>query len=265
MTSSELEVKDGGRALRHAALARGMLCAMSDPRSVRRVGMLVPMQIELDPVVRLLGLTDEGDRWTGRTGDVEVVARLTTIGMGPARRAAERILEDDVDWVFVVGIAGGVAPGIEIGSVIAPATVVERASGRAVRPAALGDGPVHGILSCGDDLIVDPAVLDGMAAEGVIAVDMETAAVGAVCEDAGRPWSAFRGISDHAGAGLIDPGIFAMTLPDGRADPDAMARWLDGDPGRRAVLAQLAHDTNLATEAAAAAAVAALELVRRPG
>jgi adenosylhomocysteine nucleosidase len=232
---------------------------MTDVQKVRRVGLLVPMQIELDPVVRSLGLTADGDHWTGRAHDVELVARLTTIGMGPARRAAVRILEDDVDWVFVVGIAGGVAPGIEIGSVIAPDVVVERATGRAVRPHALDGGPTRGILSCGDDLIVDPAVLDGMAAEGVIAVDMETAAVGAVCEDAGRPWAVFRGISDHAGAGLIDPAIFAMTKPDGSADPDAMARWLDEDPGRGAVLAQLAHDTHLATEAAAASAVAALE------
>jgi hypothetical protein len=236
---------------------------MSDPGTVRRVGMLVPMKIELDPVVRLLALEADDGRWTGRAGDVEVVARLTMIGMGPARRAAERILDDDVDWVFVVGIAGGVEHGIEIGSVIAPEVVVERATGRSCRPAVVGGGAVRGILSCGDDLIVDPAVLDGMAAQGVIAVDMETAAVGAVCEDAGRPWSVFRGISDHAGGGLIDPGVFAMTKPDGSADQEALARYLDEDPSRRAVLAQLAHDTHLATEAAAAAAVAACALLPR--
>jgi nucleoside phosphorylase len=236
----------------------------------QRVGMLVPMKIELEPVIRLLGLEADGDRWTGRAAgpdgtDVEVIARLTTIGMGPARTATERILGDGVDWVFVVGIAGGVAHGIEIGSVIVPEVVVERATGRSTRPAVLIDRPAHGVLSCGDDLIVDPAVLDGMAADGVIAVDMETAAVGAVCEDAGRPWTVFRGISDHAGAGLIDPGVFAMTRPDGTADPEAMARYLEERPDAKAVLAQLASDTHKATEAAAAAAVAALGRLPGPG
>ena len=165
------------------------------------------MQIELEPVVRRLGLVADGDRWTGRAAGpdgapVHVVARLTTIGMGPARIAAERILGDDVDWVFVVGIAGGVAHGIEIGSVIVPEVVVERATGRATRPAVLAEGPAHGVLSCGDDLIVDPVVLDGMAAEGVVAVDMDKPPPSAPCaEDAGRP-----GRSSAASATTPAPG-----------------------------------------------------------
>ena len=52
-----------------------------------------------------------------------------------------------------------------------------------------------------------------MAAQGVVAVDMETAAVAAVCEAAACPWSVFRGISDYAGEGLVDDAIFAMTRP----------------------------------------------------
>jgi adenosylhomocysteine nucleosidase len=110
-------------------------------------------------------------------------------------------------------------------------------------------------LSCGDELITGPDELNAMAARGVVAVDMETAAVAAVCEAAGCPWSVFRGISDYAGEGLVDDAIFAMTRPDGTADPDVIARYLEENPERREVLVRLAHDTHLATEAAAAAAI----------
>ena len=103
-----------------------------------------------------------------------------------------------------------------------------------------------------------------MAARGVVAVDMETAAVAAVCVGAQCPWSVFRGISDYAGEGLVDDALFAMTRPDGTADPDVIARYLEANPERKQVLVRLAHDTNLATEAAAAAAIDACAALQNP-
>ncbi len=103
--------------------------------------------------------------------------------------------------------------------------------------------------------ITDPVRLAEMGASGVIAVDMETAAVAAVCESAGRAWSAFRGISDYAGEGLVDQELFEATNPDGTADPDAIKRYLAAHPEKVEVLQRLAQDTTLATEAAAAAAI----------
>jgi adenosylhomocysteine nucleosidase len=222
--------------------------------------MLAPMQPELQPIVRRLGLTGGDGLSRGLAPrDVEVVAMLTLIGMENATRAAQRMLEHRVDHVMVVGIAGGVDPDVlKIGEVIAPESVVRRATGRVLRPAVLGRTAAKGTLSCGDDLITDPATLSEMGAAGVIAVDMETAAIGEVCEDAGVAWSVYRSISDFAGEGLVDEALLTMMTPDGTSEADSVARFLEQYPERKQALEQLAHDMEAATEAAAAAAVAAL-------
>jgi adenosylhomocysteine nucleosidase len=167
--------------------------------------------------------------------------------------------------VMVVGVAGGVDHSIPIGSVIVPELVLDRATGQSFEPSFAGDIQPRGILSCGDDLITDPHEIANMERQGVVAVDMETAAVAAVCAGAAMPWGVFRGISDFADGGLVDDALFSMTRPDGTADPDAIARYLEENPHRRTVLAQLAHDASLATEAAAAAAVRACTTLPRAG
>jgi nucleoside phosphorylase len=213
------------------------------------------MEHELQPLVRRLGLTGGGARYEGRLGDLEVVAMLTNIGMDAAASATERMLDDRVDWVVVVGIAGGVDPDIKIGDLVVPEVVLDRANRAEYAPSKLGDVPARGMLSCGDELVLEPEALAAMVAAGVVAVDMETAAVAAVCERAGRPWSVFRSISDHTGEGLVDDSLFAMTRPDGTADPDALARYLAENPGKAEVLARLARDMTVATEAAAELAI----------
>jgi adenosylhomocysteine nucleosidase len=218
--------------------------------------MLAPMQPELQPIVRRLGLEGDGSLYRGATGDgIEVVAMLTKIGMANGATAARRILEHDVDHVMVVGIAGGVDRSVPIGEVVVPEVVIDRATGGRFRPSHVGSIAARGTLSCGDELITGQDELNSMAARGVVAVDMETAAVAAVCVGAACPWSVFRGISDYAGEGLVDDALFAMTRPDGTADPDVIARYLEENPDRKQVLVRLAHDTKLATEAAAAAAI----------
>jgi nucleoside phosphorylase len=238
---------------------------MADAGGAPRVGMLAPMQPELQPIVRRLGLTGDDGLYRGLSPDgVEVVAMLTLIGMDNATRAAQRMLEHRVDHVMVVGIAGGVDPdGLHIADVVSPETVVRRATGRTTKPTVLGATLAHGTLSCGDDLITDPATLAQMGAAGVIAVDMETASIGEVCDDAGVAWSVYRSISDFAGEGLVDEALLTMMTPDGTSEADSVARFLDQYPERKQALERLAHDMEAATEAAAAAAITALAALRR--
>src|SRR5205085_11639209 len=104
-----------------------------DVLMAKRVGMLAPMQPELQPIVEQLGMDDiSGDKtlYRGNAGDVEVLAMLTLIGMPPAEQATRRMLEHDVDWVMVVGVAGGVDPSIMIGSCVVPEAIYCRATGR---------------------------------------------------------------------------------------------------------------------------------------
>ena len=226
-----------------------------------RVGMLTPMEPELRPLVRTLGMTRDGDLYRGvvpadRGYDVEVIALLTTMGMDAGERATRRMLEEDVGRIVVVGIAGGVDPAaVAIGDVVVPETVVDRRTGATYGPRAAAGFVPHGTISCGDDLITDPPTLATLGAAGVLAVDMETAAIAAVCEAAGMPWAAFRGISDYAGEGLVDQELFEATNPDGTGDSDAIARYLEAHPEKVEVLARLARDCTVATEAAAAAAI----------
>jgi adenosylhomocysteine nucleosidase len=225
-----------------------------------RVGMLAPMQVEIQPIVEQLGLEDEGDgtSYRGHAGDVEVVAMLTNIGMAAGADAAKRILQRDVDWVMVVGVAGGVDhQGVKIGDVVVPEVVLDRATGTTYHPTTVGDIAPRGIVSCGDELITDREAIATLEKDGVVAVEMESAAVAPVCDEAGVPWTVFRGISDFADAGLVDAALFAMTNADGSADPEAMKRYLAEKPERAHVLAQLAHDTTLAVNNAAAAAIGA--------
>lgn len=226
--------------------------------------MLAPMQVELDPIVQKLALTasDDGSVHRGRAGRHEVVAVVTNIGMAAGAAAARALLDLGVDHLMVVGIAGGIDPDrLAIGHVIEPERVIDRAAGREHVAVPIGGRALAGTISCGDDLIIDPAALATMAAAGIDALDMETAAIAAACEAAGCAWSAYRAISDFAGGGLVSDAIFALTNADGSADPEALARYLAEDPAHLEVLGQLARDTGIATAAAADAAITACHVL----
>ena len=86
---------------------------------------------------------------------------------------------------------------------------------------------------------------------------METAAVAAVCERRGCPWSVFRAISDRVTDETTDPAVLALAGPDGSGDPWAVARYLLARPWRIVRLARLARGTLRAANAAADAAIRA--------
>ncbi len=225
-----------------------------------RVALLAPMQSELRPLVRKLSLPrSEGTDavvHTGTTGGVEIVATLTGIGMRPAAAAAGRILDSGpVDHLIVVGIAGGVAPHSRVGNLIVPEVVVNGDAGTEHRPAPIGGTTPHGRLVSSDDFTSDPAEVEQASRDGVTAMDMETGAVAAVCEQRGCPWSVFRAISDMAGD--TDEAVLALANPDGSPNLAAAARYLIPRPWKIPRLARLARDAQAAADAAADAAIAA--------
>jgi adenosylhomocysteine nucleosidase len=218
------------------------------------------MPLELRPLVRALALRPSalgGARvHTGRSGALELTAILTGIGMRAAAAACERMLEGFAfDRALVVGIAGGVAPGAALGELIVPERVLDAASGRSYRPAPLASGPARGTLRTSDELLSDPGELARLAAEGVVALDMETAAIAAVCERHGRPWSVLRAISDLAGE--TPPEVLGLAGPDGAGNLAALARYLAPAPWRAFGLARLARDSARAARTAAQAAARA--------
>lgn len=230
-----------------------------------RIGILTPMPSELRPVTRALSLRrsrlGDLDVQTGEVNGVEVVATLTGVGVDAATRATERLLAAaPVDHVVVAGIAGGIDPAVAIGDVVVPEVVVDESTGNEYRPAPLGDEPpaAAGKLFTVADFSADPEVIAGLAARGATAVDMETAAVAAVCEAGGRPWSVFRGISDHTAENVVDEAVFRLLNPDGSPNLRAVARYLALRPWRVALLARIARDAGKAATGAARACAHAL-------
>jgi nucleoside phosphorylase len=220
------------------------------------------MPMERKPLVRKLSLAkrviDGVEVYAGTLGSHDVVAIVTGMGTRLAATGLERLLAaTDVDRVVVVGITGALEDDTPIGALVLPETVVDGATGGEHRPAPLGPGAPEGAMWTADTLTTDPATLTELRARGVIALDMETAALAEVCEGRGIPWSVFRAISDRASDGTVDEEVFHLSNQDGTPNPAAVARYFVRHPGRLPAMARMAKGARLATETAADAAIAA--------
>jgi adenosylhomocysteine nucleosidase len=224
-----------------------------------RVGLLAPMRQELAPLRRRLGSrpVESGERTLhiATLGRLVIVATLTGIGTAAASNCADWLLrEHRPDHVMMVGIAGGVDADQPIGALIAPEVVVDGATQHEYRPQQLGDATPRGRLLTSDRLVTDLAEAERLKRSGVVGLDMETAAVAAVCEANACPWSVFRAISDRVTDQTIDPAVLALAGTDGTGRPWAVLRYLLARPTRIVRLARLArgslHAANVAADAA---------------
>lgn len=227
-----------------------------------RVLMLAPMRSELRPLVRLMG--GRPDRLggvavhVGRAGRATITAAMIGVGPAAARSATEKLLDaGPFDHVVVSGIAGGVGDSAPVGELVTPAEVEDLSSGRRFTPTTLGYHPPAGVLSTTAELIVDPAAVAALLDRGVVALDMETAAVAEVSEQRGRPWSVFRVISDRPEDGLLDQGVFELLERDGTVNVARTLRYVLAKPARLRPLARLGRDAAGAARKAARAAVSA--------
>ena len=140
---------------------------------------------------------------------------------------------------------------------VVPETVIAGWSGEAHQPAALGGVTPRGRLLTTEALETGPDVLARRLAEGITAVDMETAAVAEVCDREGVPWSVVRSISDRLSDDLVDSSFADMVKPDGTPRAGATARYIAANPLALRRLSRLARDAKVAAAAAARAAIAA--------
>jgi len=144
---------------------------------------------------------------------------------------------------------------------VVPDVVIDGSTGAEHRPAPLAGLGGHGALWTTATLITQPRELARLTERGVVALDMETAAVAEVCEARGTPWSVVRVISDRASDGTVDDEVFGMSRQDGAPDWRAVARFVLRHPGRLPGLARMGRDAaRAAATAAGAAARAASEL-----
>jgi adenosylhomocysteine nucleosidase len=221
------------------------------------------MPMELTPLKKKLSLDKASvgslDAHTGSLAGRPVVAIVTGMGTELAAAGVERLLEAmEVERVVVVGITGAVDDEIPIGTLILPEVVVHSGTGAEYRPERLGPGVPNGRMWTTDELIVDLDVIAGLRADGVVSLDMETAAIAAVCDRRSLPWSVFRAISDRATDGSVNEEVFRLSNQDGTPNAKAVASYVLRHPGRVPAMARMAKHAKRATEQAADAAIAAV-------
>ena len=217
---------------------------------MRRLGLVAPMPSELAPLVKTLGLTRAGDDpyHRGRVGNLEVVAVRSGMGLERAERAARGLIEEtDPEHVIVVGIAGGLGPSA-VGSIVRPAVVVDRSARETFTATPLAEA--QGVISSSDDFALSAELVAELVGDGVVAVDMETAAVARACRDRDVRWSAVRVISDLV-SDHPDDAVLGLARPDGSPDPAAALRFVVRHPSRIPQLVRLGRDASRAARLAA--------------
>jgi len=223
------------------------------------------MPMELRAVVKAFGLARSvtpGEH-RGTVGGVEVVARTSGMGTRSAASATEALLDETgVGHVVICGIAGGLSRELGIADVVVPEVVLDGSTGVEYRPAPLGNLTAAGRIVTFNELQTDPEVVTGLIESGLATIDMETAAVAAVCERRGVPWSVVRSVSDRVGVEPVDDEVFAMANPDGSVNGRAAVRYVLHHPLRVPALIRLG---TYGTRAAAAAARAAAAGCRAAG
>jgi adenosylhomocysteine nucleosidase len=229
----------------------------------RWIAFVCAMPMELTPLKKKLSLGKSRhgtlDAHTGSLDGRPVVAIVTGMGTRLATDGIERLLAAlEVERVVVVGITGAIEPEAEIGGLVLPEAVVDGETGTEFRPEPLAADPPSGKMWTSDVLTTDADGVAGLRADGVVAMDMETAAIARVCERQAIPWSVFRAFSDRASDGIISDEVFQLSNQDGTPNAKAVAAYLVKHPGQVPAMARMAKDAKLATERAADAAVTAV-------
>ncbi|RYF43992.1 MAG: 5'-methylthioadenosine/adenosylhomocysteine nucleosidase [Comamonadaceae bacterium] len=168
--------------------------------------------------------------WHGHLHGQPVVAVLSRIGKVAAATTATALIERfGVRCIVFTGVAGGLAPGVNVGDIVVAGSFLQHdldaspifpryevplyglsrfstdaalsdTLERAAR-AALPGVPVHrGLVVSGDRFVSTTAEALALQAAlpDALAVEMEGAAIAQVCHDYGMPFAAVRTVSDRA-------------------------------------------------------------------
>ena len=224
------------------------------------------MPLEMRPLAKRLDLeksTVEGVEVRTGTLDGQPVVGFVT-GMGPAlaTEGIDRLLAAvHPERVVVFGITGAVEDDTPIGAVVMPARVIDHATGRIHEHHPPGGEVTAGALWT-TGIMTPSGDLPALIEQGVIALDMETAAYAESCEREGVPWSVHRAVSDRATDDSIDDEVFHLVNLDATPNWGNIARYFLKHPQRIPSMLKLAKGSKLATESAVDAAIAAARAAR---
>jgi adenosylhomocysteine nucleosidase len=140
------------------------------------------------------------------------------------------------------GFAGGLNPDLKLGD------VVFETSDETLRAKLLGAGAKPSKIFCADRIATTVAEKKKLRAEtGADAVEMESAAIHAVCRERGIPCATVRVISDTASEDLpLD--FNALAKPDKNLDFGKLFLAIAKSPGKISALMELQKKTKFAAE-----------------
>ena len=184
----------------------------------------------------MTALVAESRSLTGAVPDPAAVVRISPqalicvagIGATRASLAAEKLLTAGAEGLVSWGVAGGLDPQLQPGTLMLPGNVVDASGNRyPCDPAWLEQLErclAQKLVLCGGDLLqadrvisVSSGKLDAYEETGARGVDMESAALALAARRAGKPFVAIRAIVDPASQTLPQSARSAIR-PDGSSN-----------------------------------------------
>lgn len=179
---------------------------------------------------------------------------LTGIGRENAKKTAGQLLRPNAfQMVFTCGFAGGLNPDLKIGDVVfeMPAEIRD-SHGSSLQERLVSAGAKPAKIFCADRIAITVAEKKKLHEDTLAdAVEMESAAVHAVCAECNIPCATLRVISDTANEDLpLD--FNALAKPDKNLDMGKLFLAIAKSPGKIGALMELQKKTKFAAEKLAA-------------
>jgi adenosylhomocysteine nucleosidase len=182
------------------------------------------------------------------TAQADISILLTGIGRQNAEKSLREFLAThSPKLVLTCGFTGGLNPALKLGEVVFElAGPVANDQKLVANLAAAGAKPVK--FFCADRIAITVAEKKKLRDEtDADAVEMESAAIHAVCRERGIPCATIRVISDTAGEDLpLD--FNALSKPDKNLDYGKLFLAIAKSPGKISALMQLQKKTKFAAE-----------------
>jgi len=174
---------------------------------------------------------------------------LTGIGRQNAEKSVREFLAvNSPEMVLTCGFAGGLNPDFKIGDVLFECEIPSEPPHVGCYDKLIAAGATSAKIFCADRIATTVAEKKKMRDEtGADAVEMESAAIHAVCRERGIPCATVRVISDTASEDLpLD--FNALSKPDKSLDYGKLFLAMAKSPGKIGALMRLQKNTKLAAE-----------------
>ena len=247
----------------------------TDTRPPSPIAIVAPQAEELRPLLKrltsrsALKVPRPARAWSGRLAGQPIIA--AEVGVGPTLAAAGLaavLTAGPVRGVVVIGVAGGLDPGLTVGTVIACHRVLD--AGGAIPPPdqeRLGRLLEHAGIPSGV-AVQSPRIVGTVDAKrharGTIdqpnlVIDLESATLGRMAAERGLPYLVVRAVSDGADDALPEI-ILTAQRQDGSIDHARIVRHALTHPGDAIRLSRLGRRVRRCADALADAAEAAVEI-----